>query len=146
MELNVDYLRSISGELKEAESMTDELVDTVTSLLSGIVTNQQTCFDELVDSKSGIAAVLYEPLSNVTRLYSVSLGLVTHALDRNLRRNKKRSKRSKNWFLKNTNRFREPLETLIKVTTRTQQTHHTLLLLTFVGIINREKDIQSPNV
>ncbi|KAL9451103.1 hypothetical protein AB3S75_012786 [Citrus x aurantiifolia] len=114
MELNVDYLRSISGELKEAESMTDELVDRVTSLLSGIVTNQQTCFDELVDSKSGIAAVLYEPLSNVTRLYSVSLGLVTHALDRNLRRNKKRRKRSKNWFLKNTNRFREPLENLIK--------------------------------
>lgn len=115
MDLNVDYLQSISVELKSVELMTEELVDRVTSLLSGIVTNQQTCFDELEDSKSGIAAVLYEPLSNVTRLYSVSLGLVTHALDRNMKN--KRTKRSKTWFLKNSNRVREPLERLIKVNT-----------------------------
>ncbi|XP_031260572.1 probable pectinesterase/pectinesterase inhibitor 25 [Pistacia vera] len=114
MDLNVDYLQSIGNELKAAESLGDELVDRVTSLLSGIVTNQHTCFDSLAESKSGIASALYEPLSNVTQLYSVSLGLVTHALDRNLKKNK-RSKGSKNRFLKNPNPVREPLETLIKV-------------------------------
>ncbi|KAH7547684.1 hypothetical protein JRO89_XS14G0002200 [Xanthoceras sorbifolium] len=114
MELNVDYLESISEELKSAESMTDELVDRVASLLSGIVTNQQTCFDGLVESKSSsIVSAIYEPLSNVTRLYSVSLGLVTHALDRNLKKNKRKNG-SKNRFLSHPNRVREPLETLIK--------------------------------
>lgn len=97
-----------------AQSLSDELVDKVTSLLSAIVTNQQTCYDGLAESKSSFATILYEPLSNVTRLYSISLGLVTHSLDRNLKRNK-RSKGSKNLLLKNLNPVRVPLETLIKV-------------------------------
>ncbi|XVF41038.1 hypothetical protein PTKIN_Ptkin01aG0248200 [Pterospermum kingtungense] len=86
-ELNVFYLEKVSAELKSAGWMTDELVDRVSSLLSGVVTNQHTCFDGLADAKSSFATtVLGEPLVNVTRLYSVSLGLVTHALDRNLKR------------------------------------------------------------
>lgn len=110
----MDYLDSIGTELKAAESMSDELVDRVNSLLSGIVTNQHTCFDGLAESKSGFATALYEPLSNVTRLYSVSLGLVTQASERNLKKNK-RNEGWKNRFLKNPNPVREPLETLIKV-------------------------------
>ncbi|EEF46613.1 probable pectinesterase/pectinesterase inhibitor 25 [Ricinus communis] len=113
-QLNVDYLGTISSELKSAESMNDELVERVTSLLSGIVTNQQTCYDGLVESKSSIVAVLQAPLTNVTRLYSVSLGLVTHALDRNLKKNKRNKKGSHGKGILTKNRIREPLNTLIK--------------------------------
>lgn len=104
----MDYLEKISSELKAAEAMTGELVDEVTSLLSGVVTNQQTCYDGLVDSKSGFARALGEPLGNVTQLYSVSLALVTNALDRNM-------KKRKHQFLTKPSGVRQPLETLIKV-------------------------------
>ncbi|XP_022764679.1 probable pectinesterase/pectinesterase inhibitor 47 [Durio zibethinus] len=112
-DLNVFYLEKISVELKSAvDSMTDALVDRVSSLLSGVVTNQHTCFDGLADAKSSFASVLAEPLANVTQLYSISLGLVTHALDRN-RKRFKRSKGSQNpGTLKH--RFRQPLESLIE--------------------------------
>lgn len=114
MTLNVDYLETISTELKSAEWLNDELVERVTSLLSGIVTNQQTCFDELVESKSSLVGALYAPLSNVTQLYSVSLGLVTHSLERNLKKNKrKKGSHQQGGFTKNP--VRESLETLIKV-------------------------------
>ncbi|XVF41036.1 hypothetical protein PTKIN_Ptkin01aG0248000 [Pterospermum kingtungense] len=113
-ELNVFYLEKVSAELKSAGWMTDELVDRVSSLLNGVVTNQHTCFDGLADAKSSFATVLGEPLVNVTRLYSISLGLVTHALDRNLKRFK-RSKGSQNrTTLKNG--VRQPLDSLIQVT------------------------------
>ncbi|XVE52369.1 hypothetical protein DITRI_Ditri02bG0116900 [Diplodiscus trichospermus] len=94
-DLNVFYLEKISAELKSDGSRTDALVERVSSLLSGVVTNQHTCFDGLADAKSSFAAVLAEPLANMTRLYSISLGLVTHALDRNLKQ-LKRSKASQN--------------------------------------------------
>ncbi|WCJ19054.1 Plant invertase/pectin methylesterase inhibitor superfamily [Euphorbia peplus] len=110
-QLNVDYLDTISVELKSAGSLDDELVERVSSLLSGIVTNQQTCFDGLVESKSGIAALLSAPLSNVTQLYSVSLALMTRALDVNLKKNKRnRNQRGKLPLT----RVREPLRALIK--------------------------------
>ncbi|GLT50537.1 hypothetical protein SLA2020_240180 [Shorea laevis] len=106
-DLNVGYLEKISSELKAAEAMTGELVDEVTSLLSGVVTNQQTCYDGLVDSKSGFASALGAPLGNMTQLYSVSLALVTNALDRNMKKRKHR-------FLTKPSGVRQPLETLIK--------------------------------
>jgi len=113
-QLNVDYLESISTELKIAASLNDELVERVQTLLSAIVTNQQTCYDGLVYSKSSIVSALSEPLNNVTELYSVSLGLVTHSLDRNLKL-KKKKKGSNDGFPTKGHPFREPLETLIKV-------------------------------
>ncbi|OMO49445.1 Pectinesterase, catalytic [Corchorus capsularis] len=115
-DLNVFYLEKISAELKSADSMTDALVDRITSLLSGVVTNQQTCFDGLVDAKSSFAGVLGEPLANMTRLYSVSLGLVTHALDRNLKKNKRKGAKTP-IVLKNG--FRQPLESLIQALRQT---------------------------
>lgn len=81
-ELSVEYLETVTEELKAAELMTAALVDRVTSLLGGVVTNQQTCLDGLVDAKSGFATAIGTPLGNLTRLYSVSLGLVSHALNR----------------------------------------------------------------
>lgn len=111
-QLSVDYLETVTEELKAAELMTAALVDRVTSLLGGVVTNQQTCLDGLVDAKSGFATAIGTPLGNLTRLYSVSLGLVSHALNRNL----KRYKGSKGKIFGGGNKpVREPLETLIKV-------------------------------
>lgn len=114
MELNVDFFETISSELVAAESMSDVLVERVTSLLSGVVTNQQTCYDGLVQSKSSIAGALSVPLSNVTQLYSVSLALVTHSLEKNLKKNKRRKGSPQGTV---TGGVREPLETLIKVRT-----------------------------
>lgn len=111
-ELSVDYLETVEEELKAAEVMTAALVDRVTSLLGGVVTNQQTCLDGLEDAKSAFATAIGTPLGNLTRLYSVSLGLVSHALNRNL----KRYKGSKGKIFGGGNKaVREPLETLIKV-------------------------------
>ncbi|KAK9282752.1 hypothetical protein L1049_010973 [Liquidambar formosana] len=112
-ELNVDYLVSISAELKSTESLSDELVDRVQTLLSAIVTNQQTCYDGLDDSGSVVNA-LPLPLSNATELYSVSLGLVAHALGRT-RKQHKIGKRPVGRFLEEVNRVRETSSTLIKV-------------------------------
>ncbi|KAL1187863.1 putative pectinesterase/pectinesterase inhibitor 25 [Cardamine amara subsp. amara] len=110
-QLSVDYLQMVTAELKTAEVMTAALVEHVNSLLSGVVTNQQTCLDGLVEAKSGFAAAIGSPMGNLTRLYSISLGLVSHALNRNL----KRYKASKGKILGGGNStYREPLETLIK--------------------------------
>ncbi|KAK4410864.1 putative pectinesterase/pectinesterase inhibitor 47 [Sesamum angolense] len=85
-ELNVDYLELISSELKTAENMSDVLVGRVQSLLSAVVTNQQTCFDGLADAGSGIARALAAPLGDAAAMYSASLGLVMHALGSGRRR------------------------------------------------------------
>ncbi|CAF2118515.1 hypothetical protein HID58_008242 [Brassica napus] len=115
-ELSVEYLETVSDELKAAELMTEALVDRVSSLLGGVVTNQQTCLDGLEDAKSAFATVIGSPLGNVTQLYSVSLGLVSHALSRNL----KRYKGSKGKIFGGGKKaVREPLETLIKVLRKT---------------------------
>ncbi|KAJ6358190.1 hypothetical protein OIU78_005928 [Salix suchowensis] len=115
MELNVDYFETVSSELKAAESVSDVLVERVTSLLSGVVTNQQTCYDGLVQAKSSIVGALSVPLSNITQLYSVSLALVTHSLEKNLKKNSKRKKGSPDQGTSTRGVIHEPLETLIKV-------------------------------
>ncbi|RZC91574.1 hypothetical protein C5167_027641 [Papaver somniferum] len=92
-ELSVDYLDTISNELNSAESpLSLALVDRVQSLLSAIITNQQTCLDGLKDSGSTIPSVLNVPFSNTTELYSVSLGLVSHALSLTRKRKRKPGK------------------------------------------------------
>jgi pectinesterase len=111
--LNVDYLESISDELKSATtSLSDtELVDKIESYLSAVTTNHYTCFDGLVVTKSNIANALAFPLKEATQFYSVSLGLVTEALNKNLKRNKTRKHGLPNKSFK----VRQPLEKLIKV-------------------------------
>ncbi|XP_011032979.1 PREDICTED: probable pectinesterase/pectinesterase inhibitor 25 [Populus euphratica] len=121
MELNVDYFETISSELKSAASMNDVLVERVKSLLSGVVTNQQSCYDGLVQSKSSIASALSVPLSNGTQLYSVSLALVTHSLGKNLKKNKGRKGSHHRGILRKG--VREPLETLIKALKKTASCH-----------------------
>jgi pectinesterase len=111
--LNVDYLESISDELKSATtSLSDtELVDKIESYLSAVTTNHYTCFDGLVVTKSNIANALAFPLKEATQFYSVSLGLVTEALNKNLKKNKTRKHGLPNKSFK----VRQPLEKLIKV-------------------------------
>ncbi|CAJ2638648.1 unnamed protein product [Trifolium pratense] len=111
-QLNVDYLESISNELKSAStSLSDtELVDKIESYLSAVTTNHYTCFDGLVVTKSNIANALAVPLKDATQFYSVSLGLVTEALNKNMKRNKTRKHGLPNKSFK----VRQPLEKLIK--------------------------------
>ncbi|XP_060219132.1 probable pectinesterase/pectinesterase inhibitor 25 [Lycium barbarum] len=92
-ELTVDYLNSISTELKAADNSatttSDDLVGKIQTLLSAVVTNQQTCYEGLKEAGSSMVAQLLAPLSNAGEIYSVSLGLVAHALGRNRKSGKK---------------------------------------------------------
>lgn len=112
-QLNVDYLESISDELKSATSSSSdtELVDKIESYLSAVSTNHYTCFDGLVVTKSNIANALAVPLKDATQFYSVSLGLVSDALNKHMKRNKTRKHGLPNKSFK----VRQPLEKLIKV-------------------------------
>ncbi|KAL8102810.1 putative pectinesterase/pectinesterase inhibitor 47 [Apium graveolens] len=91
-DLTEGYLEMITLELKTAPAMTDGLIGKIETLLSGVVTNQDTCYDGLVESGSSLATLLKEPLSNATVLYSVSLGLVTHAIARDRKRGPRKGK------------------------------------------------------
>lgn len=78
---------SIGDELKTAKVLNEELVDRVRTLLSAIVTNQQTCVDGVMVLESDyLQSALGILLSNATKLYSVSLGLVTNAFSRNIKK------------------------------------------------------------
>lgn len=110
-QLNVGYLESINDELKTADSSDAELVEKIESYLSAVATNHYTCFDGLVVTKSSIGNALAVPLKDVTELYSVSLGLVTEALSRNLKKHKTR----KHGLPTKAFKVRQPLEKLIQV-------------------------------
>ncbi|KAH0782988.1 hypothetical protein KY290_002586 [Solanum tuberosum] len=83
-ELTVDYLNSISAELKRADVSTtsEDLFGKIHTLLSAVVTNQQTCYEGLKEAGSSMVTELLAPLNNAAEIYCVSLGLVTHALER----------------------------------------------------------------
>lgn len=88
------------------------MVEKIESYLSAVATNHYTCYDGLVVTKSNIANALAVPLRDGTQLYSVSLGLVTEALDKNLRKN---NKTRKHGLPTKSFKVRQPLEKLIKV-------------------------------
>jgi pectinesterase len=115
-QLNVDYLELVRDVLKSADSSsfnnTDVLVENVETYLSAVATNHYTCYDGLVVTKSDIANFLAVPLSNVTKLYSISLGLATQALNKNIKKHKTR----KHGLPTKTFKVRQPLKKLIKVT------------------------------
>ncbi|QHO17768.1 hypothetical protein HN873_034219 [Arachis hypogaea] len=118
--LNVDYLSSISAELKNSNNNdyyysngAAELVDKIESYLSAVATNHETCYDGLVATKGGIGNALAASLKGATELYSVSLGLVSVALDRNMK--KKNNKTRKHGLPTKNFMVREPLEKLIKL-------------------------------
>uniref|UniRef100_A0A0D9WFL7 Pectinesterase n=1 Tax=Leersia perrieri TaxID=77586 RepID=A0A0D9WFL7_9ORYZ len=76
-DLNVDFLTASSSTLHHNNNNTDD----VHTLLSAILTNQQTCLDGLnsAASSSPERDGLVAPIANNTKLYSLSLSLFTRA-------------------------------------------------------------------
>jgi len=75
-------------ELDSADLTPPSSVGRVEALLSGVVTNQQTCYDGMRESggpagwSEGLASLIHAPVVNGSQLYSVALGLLSHALGR----------------------------------------------------------------
>ncbi|XP_061351890.1 probable pectinesterase/pectinesterase inhibitor 41 [Gastrolobium bilobum] len=79
-ELNYDFLSSSSQTVnKTTRFLPSVQADDIQTLLSAILTNQQTCMDGLQATASAwrVKNGLSLPLSNDTKLYSVSLALFT---------------------------------------------------------------------
>ncbi|XP_022891568.1 probable pectinesterase/pectinesterase inhibitor 41 [Olea europaea var. sylvestris] len=82
-ELNIDYLMSsfviVNGTSSKTLSVFE--ADEVQTLLSSILTNSQTCVDGLQATASAwsVRKGILSPLTNDTRLFSVSLALFTKA-------------------------------------------------------------------
>jgi pectinesterase len=81
-ELNVDFLSTAGATIRSTDTLLDPQADDVHTLLSAIVTNQQTCFDGLQQAAAGAwsdRGGLEAPIANGTKLYSLSLSLFTRA-------------------------------------------------------------------
>ncbi|KAK4282522.1 hypothetical protein QN277_013886 [Acacia crassicarpa] len=77
-ELNYDFLSNSFQTVNKTTRLLPSLqADNIQTLLSAILTNQQTCLDGLKDTASAwsVKNGLSVPLSNDTKLYSVSLAL-----------------------------------------------------------------------
>uniref|UniRef100_J3KZ81 Pectinesterase n=1 Tax=Oryza brachyantha TaxID=4533 RepID=J3KZ81_ORYBR len=80
--LNIDFLSAAGATLnKTSSTLLDPQAEDVQTLLSAILTNQQTCADGLQAAASAwsVRNGLAVPMSNSTKLYSVSLSLFTRA-------------------------------------------------------------------
>ncbi|KAI0510337.1 hypothetical protein KFK09_010938 [Dendrobium nobile] len=80
--LNIDFLTSAGSTLNSTSStLLDPQADQLQTLLSALLTNQQTCLDGLKDADKANAAagVLTPSIVNGTKFYSVSLALFTKA-------------------------------------------------------------------
>jgi pectinesterase len=78
-ELNIDFLSAAGATIRSSDTLADPQADDVHTLLSAIVTNQDTCFDGLRDAAGGDRAGLDAPIVNGTKMYSLSLSLFTRA-------------------------------------------------------------------
>uniref|UniRef100_A0A2N9FL11 Pectinesterase n=1 Tax=Fagus sylvatica TaxID=28930 RepID=A0A2N9FL11_FAGSY len=79
-ELNIDFLSSSFDTVNNTnETLSSSKAEDIQTLLSAILTNQETCLDGLKDTASAwsVKNGLSVPLSNDTKLYSVSLALFT---------------------------------------------------------------------
>ncbi|XP_060961577.1 probable pectinesterase/pectinesterase inhibitor 41 [Cannabis sativa] len=79
--LNVEYLSSSLGSINATHSaLPGWKTEDIQTLLSAILTNQETCYDGLKSTTSSSWMVrkgLFAPLANDTKLFSVSLALFT---------------------------------------------------------------------
>lgn len=80
-DLNLDFLSDTFSMINSTTTLVTMEADDVQTLLSAIVTNQQTCLEGLqtVSSASSVENGLSTTIFNGTRLYRVSLALVTQA-------------------------------------------------------------------
>ncbi|VAH19374.1 unnamed protein product [Triticum turgidum subsp. durum] len=80
--LNIDFLSAAGATLNTTKStLLDPQAEDVQTLLSAILTNQQTCADGLQAAASAwsVRSGLAVPIANSTKLYSISLSLFTRA-------------------------------------------------------------------
>lgn len=79
--LNIDFLSAVGATLNTTNTLLDPQTEDVQTLLSAILTNQQTCADGLQAAASAwsVRNGLAVPMANSTKLYSVSLSLFTRA-------------------------------------------------------------------
>ncbi|TVU21203.1 hypothetical protein EJB05_30827, partial [Eragrostis curvula] len=81
--LNIDFLAAAGATLNTSSNraLLDPQAEDVQTLLSAILTNQQTCADGLQAAASAwsVRDGLAVPMANSTKLYSVSLSLFTRA-------------------------------------------------------------------
>ncbi|CAA6662030.1 unnamed protein product [Spirodela intermedia] len=80
-DLNIDFLSSTSEALNASNNLLDPQADRAQTLLSALLTNQQTCLDglKLASSEWNLMNGLSVPLSNDTKLFSLSLALFSRA-------------------------------------------------------------------
>ncbi|KAG2628140.1 pectinesterase-like [Panicum virgatum] len=78
-ELNMDFLSAAGATIRATDTLLDPQADDVHTLLSAILTNQQTCFDGLQAAAWSDGGGLDAPIANGTKLYSLSLSLFTRA-------------------------------------------------------------------
>ncbi|PUZ66387.1 hypothetical protein GQ55_3G303600 [Panicum hallii var. hallii] len=80
-ELNVDFLSAAGATIRDTDTLLDPQANDVHTLLSAILTNQQTCFDGLQAASAAWSdrGGLDAPIANGTKLYSLSLSLFTRA-------------------------------------------------------------------
>ncbi|KAI4301441.1 hypothetical protein L6164_034719 [Bauhinia variegata] len=79
-QLNVDYLtKSNKFVTKAGNTLSDSEADDAQTLLSAIITNQQTCLEGLMTTASDLSIKngLFGPLSDDSKLHSLSLALFT---------------------------------------------------------------------
>ncbi|XP_044335861.1 pectinesterase [Triticum aestivum] len=80
--LNIDFLSAAGATLNTTKSaLLNPQAEDVQTLLSAILTNQQTCADGLQAAASvwSVRSGLAVPMANSTKLYSISLSLFTRA-------------------------------------------------------------------
>ncbi|CAM0873082.1 unnamed protein product [Alopecurus aequalis] len=79
--LNIDFLSAAGATLNTTNTLLDPQAEDVHTLLSAILTNQQTCADGLQATASAwsVRNGLAVPMANSTKLYSISLSLFTRA-------------------------------------------------------------------
>ncbi|XP_010253281.1 PREDICTED: probable pectinesterase/pectinesterase inhibitor 41 [Nelumbo nucifera] len=77
--LNLDFLSTTINTIGSDKALPSLQADDVQTLLSAIMTNQQTCLDGLLATASAwsVKNGIYTPLSDGNKLYSVSLALFT---------------------------------------------------------------------
>nr|KYP74388.1 putative pectinesterase/pectinesterase inhibitor 41 [Cajanus cajan] len=79
-ELNTDFLSNVLQTIENTVTMTSYQVYDLQTLLSATLTNQQTCldgFNEVITPYPLVTSALTSPLSDGTKLYSISLALFT---------------------------------------------------------------------
>ncbi|WOL10313.1 pectinesterase-like [Canna indica] len=79
--LNIDFLTSAAATLNYTDSLLDPQAERIQTLLSALLTNQQTCSDGLQVTASAwkIENGLAVPMSNSTKFYGMSLALFKKA-------------------------------------------------------------------